>query len=529
MNKPSNENMPPVYAVEKNGWPILVSFLLVALVITVGRQYSDYLGLTNIGMLFLLPVVFASTRMGVVQSIAVALVSVLSFDIFFVPPIMHLRVNDPRHLITFLVFMLVAYTTGNMAELLRFRMKEALQREHQTRILYELARDLSAVCDLSTLARQVVGQVAETVNAEAALYLPNSHGDLKVSAATKALSDLVSGTNDLLAAQWTFENVLPSGLGTETFSGAKGFYVPVRTEDKTLGVLGVKPVRQLLNDEQINLLQALAGLSALAIVRLELAEETHNIRSLEASERLRAALFNSISHDMKTPLASILGAVTSLVDDGDLYSEQQKATLLNGIKTGALRMNRFIDNLLDMARLESGYMKLNNDWFDIQDVIGVTLRDNRDIFKDHVIKVEIPDQIRLIKMDYALIEQVLTNLLHNAVKFSPPGSEIKISVVENKGQMAVSVTDQGEGIANGDEEAIFDKFYRLQSPNNVSGTGLGLSICRGIIEAHGGKIWAENLPEKGSRLSFTLPIDETTAQSENELGEHNHGSQNPDN
>lgn len=511
-------------AAEKNGWPILVSLLLIALIILLGKLYSDYLGLTNIGMLFLLPVVLVSTRMGILPSIAVALASVLCFDMFFVPPLMHLRVNDPRHLITFLVFMLVAYTTGNMADLLRYRMREALQRENQTRVLYELARDLSAVADLNTLARQVVAQVAESMNAEAALYLPDSSGDLRVSAASKALSDLVSGTNDLLAAQWTFENIQPSGLGTDTFIGAKGFHVPVRTEDKTLGVLGVKPLRQFFNDEEINLLQALAGLSALAIVRLELVEETHNIRTLEASERLRAALFNSISHDMKTPLASILGAVSSLVDDGDLYSEDQKATLLNSIKKGALRMDRFINNLLDMARLESGYMQLHPDWFDIQDIIGVTLRDNHEILTEHVIKVDIPDKFRLVWMDYALVEQVLTNLLHNAVKFSPPGSEIIITVTEEKQQLVVSVADQGVGIAKGDEELIFDKFYRLQSPNNVSGTGLGLSICRGIIEAHGGKIWAENLPERGSRLSFSLPIDETAPQPEERLGEQDYGS-----
>ncbi len=516
MRNVADESLPSDYSAQSNSWPILVSFLLLALVILLGKLYSDYLGLANIGMLFLLPVVFASTRMGIIQSIAVALVSVVCFDVFFVPPIMHIQVNDPRHLITFLVFMLVAYTTGNMTELLRYRMKEAIQRENQTRVLYELARDLSAVADLNTLARQVVGQVAETMKAEAALYLPDANGKIRVAAASKALSDLVSGTNDLLAAQWTLKNVQPSGIGTDTFSGAKGFHVPVHTEDKTLGVLGVKPVKQFFDDQQINLIQALAGLSALAIVRLELAEEAHNIRTLEASEKLRAALFNSISHDMKTPLASILGAVTSLVDDGDLYSSDQKVTLLNSIKTGALRMDRFINNLLDMARLESGYLQLNTDWFDIQDVIGVTLRDNHDIFKEHVIKVELPDQIRLIKMDYALIEQVLANLLHNAVKFSPSGSEIRINVVEDNEQLVVSVTDQGEGIAKGDEEVIFDKFYRLQSPNNVSGTGLGLSICRGIIEAHGGKIWAENLPEGGSQLSFALPIDESAPQSEGE-------------
>jgi len=509
-----NEITPPR---DKIGWSLIFSLVLAALVTLIGNLYGSYLGLTNIGMLYLLPVVFASARLGVVPSIIVALVSVLSFDVFFVPPVLRLAVYDARHLITFAVFMVVAFTTGNMADRLRLRMREAIYRESRTKALYDLARGLSAVTDLDLLASKVVSHISETTDAEVVLYLPEESGRIKIVAASKAFSDLVSEPSELNVAEWSFKHSHRSGLGTDTLPGAKGFYLPVKTEEKIFGVLGVKPMKQLFTPEQINILDALSGLAALAIARLELAVEAQKIITLEESERLRAALFNSISHDMKTPLASILGAVTSLVDDADLYNTDQKATLLMSIRRGALRMNRVVNNLLDMARLESGYMRLNTDWCDIQDIIGVTLRENCETLQDHFVKVEIPESIRLIKVDYALIEQVLTNLLHNAVKNSPAHSEILIRVLEEQDQLMVSVIDQGKGIATTDEERIFEKFYRLQAPGNVSGTGLGLSICRGIIEAHGGKIWAKN-KTNGAILNFTLPVDAAAPRSgENEL------------
>jgi len=497
----------------KVGWSLVFPLFLVALVTITGSIYGQDLGLTNIGMLYLLPVVFASARLGVVPSIIVALISVLSFDLYFIPPIWRLAVYDVTYLITFAVFMVVAFTTGNMADRLRLRMREAIHRETRTRALYDLARGLSAVTDLSLLASRVVSHISETSDAEVVLYLPEENGGLKIVAASRAFSDLVLVPNEASAAEWTYKHSHRSGLGTDTLPGAKGFYLPVKTEEKIFGVLGVKPIKQLFTPEQINLLDALAGLAALAIARLELAAQTQNIKTLEESERLRAALFNSISHDMKTPLASILGAVSSLVDDGDLYNADQKATLLMSIRRGALRMNRVISNLLDMARLEGGYMRLHTDWCDIQDIIGVTLRENRDILQDHYVKIDIPEAIRLIKVDYGLIEQVLINLLHNAVKYSPAQSEILVRVVEEQDELVVSVTDQGNGMATADEERIFEKFYRLQSPGNVSGTGLGLSICRGIIEAHGGRIWAKSRAGSGATLYFTLPVDDAAPRS----------------
>jgi len=515
--EPTQKEMTKTPPREKTGWTLAFSLLLVALVMLIGKIYGHYLGLTNIGMLYLLPVVFASASVGLIPSIIVAIVSVLSFDLLFVPPVLRLAVNDVRYLITFAVFMIVAFTTGNMSDRLRLRMREAIHRETRTKELYDLARGLSAVTDLQLLASIVVNHIAETADAEVVMYLPEENSRLRIVAASTPLSDLVSEPNESDVADWSFRHSHRCGASTDTLPGAKGFYLPVKTEEKILGVLGIKPMKQL-TPEQINILDALAGLAALGITRLELADEAQNIKTLEESERLSAALFNSISHDMKTPLASILGAVSSLVDDGALYNADQKMTLLISIRRGALRMNRVVSNLLDMARLESGYMRLNMDWCDIQDIIGVTLRENREILHNHYVKVEIPEAIRLIKADYGLIEQVLTNLLHNAVKYSPSHTDIFVRVEEAQAYLMVSVIDQGKGIAAADEERVFEKFYRLQSPGNVSGTGLGLSICRGIIEAHGGRIWAKNRPDDGTIVNFTLPVDDTAPRSgENEL------------
>jgi len=493
-------------------WVLAGVVLLVVAVTTLGKLYGHYLGLTNIGMLYLLPVVLASALLGLAPSIVIAVVSVVLFDVLFVPPVFRLAVDDARYLITFTVFMVVAWTTGNMADRLKLRMREAINRETRTKALYDLAKGLSALAEIDLLADKVVAHIADTVNADVVLYLPGKNSGLKIIAASNDLGAVVAEAYTTEAAEWSFNHSRRCGAGTDSLPQSFGVYFPIKTEEQTLGVLGIQSAHPL-TPEQTDVIEASAGLAALGVLRLHLADEAQNIKTLEERERLSTALFNSVSHDMKTPLASILGAVSSLVDDGDLYSDDQKSALLSSIKRGALRMNRVVNNLLDMARLESGYLHLNRDWYDIQDMIGVTLRENREMLQDHNVRVQIPENTNLVRVDYALIEQVLTNLLYNATKYSPVQSEILVRVDEDSDHLMVSVCDQGNGIAKGDEVRIFEKFYRLQSPGNVSGTGLGLSICRGIIEAHGGKIWAENNPVQGTALTFTIPIDNSPHRS----------------
>ncbi|MGE5397431.1 MAG: ATP-binding protein, partial [Chitinophagales bacterium] len=478
----------------------------VVIITVIGYFGKDTLGLPNIGMLYLLPVLLASARMGMGPSVAAAILGVLVYDFFLVPPVLFLTVADIRYLITFTVFLLVAITTGTMANRLRYRISESRIREARTRALYDLAREIAAVTDVEQLSTRVVEHIARTLDAEAVVFIPEIDGVLKAMACSNPQSLMLLDSNETAVATWSYKQSQPTGNGTDTLPGAYGVYLPLRSEEETLGVLGIRPREQFLTPEQRSILDALCGLTALAIGRLRLAHEAQEVKNLEASEKLRTALFNSLSHDLKTPLASIIGSVASLLDEGDIYSNQDRTTLLATIKQGALRMNRVVGNLLDMARLESGLMRLNIDWCDIQDIIGVVLRQSEDSMEDRKIIADIPPSLPLVQADHALIEQVLTNLLDNAIKYSTPDSQVRISVTVKDQAIQVAIVDEGIGIPPGDEERVFDKFYRLNSMQNVSGTGLGLSICKSIVEAHGGSIWIENRTNGGCITSFTLPV-----------------------
>lgn len=480
--------------------------MLVGLVTAVGVLGQEKLGITNIAMLFLVPIVYAASRFGIGASVFASLLSVFSFDFLFVPPTFRVTVSDIRYVITFMVFLLVGITTGTIAERLRFRIEESRTRENRTRALYNVAREMAAISDLEQVAERVVDYLSKTIDGEAVLFVAESAEDFRMLAASNPLSKMATSPSEYAVAARAYSHNQITGAGTDTLPGAYGVYLPLRTEQRTVGILGVK-----LNDEDSmtsdkrGLLEAVCGLVALAIGRLKLIAETQRMTNLEESERLRTALFNSISHDLRTPLSSIIGAATSLLEDGGVYDAGEKQTLLEAIKHGASRMNRIIANLLDIARLESGLMHLNLEWYDVQDAIGVALQQNEETIGQCRIIIHVDDNLPLVRMDYTLIEQVLANLIDNAVKYSPAQSELTIRATTGEHEITISLADRGQGIPAGDEEKIFDRYYRLQSAKHVSGTGLGLFICKTIIEAHGGKIQARRRTGGGSVVSFTLP------------------------
>lgn len=508
----SQEQPAPIPSVEKeiNLLAYLKVFIMVASISLLGKIAGNAIDLTNLAMLYLLPVLYAAARLGMAPSIFAALSGVLAFDIFFVPPIYRLTVFDLRYLLTFGVFLLVATITATMATRLRFQAEEASKREIKTRSLYSLSRELTAVTELDELLKKVVDQVAQTIDGDTTILLPEPDGSLVIGAASNPDGNLVVDTNERAVAVWVYQNGQLAGAGTDTLPGAAGVYLPLKTEKEVLGVMGteLRQREKYLLPEQRNLLEALAGLAALAIARLKLADEAQKIRNLEESERLSTTLFNSISHELRTPLSSIIGAVTSLLDGEDIYTPEQRSSLLQNIKQGALRMNRLVSNLLNMARLESGFIKMNLEWCDIQDIIGVVLRQFQGLWGARRIRVEIPADLPLLEVDSALIEQVFANLLDNANKYSPDESEITIIVEKQEREMRITVADRGKGLSPGHEDQVFDKFYRMHSPGDVSGTGLGLSICKSIVEAHGGRIWAENRTGGGELFIFTLPLKE---------------------
>lgn len=482
----------------------------VLVVTAFGKVLHPAFDLANIELLYLLPVLISAVRWGRGPSILASLLGVLALDFFFVPPTLRFTIADLRYFLSFAIFLVVAIITGTMATRLKTQAENARRRENRLAALYSLSKKLAANTDAQEILGAVAKAVMEATDGEAVILMPDQGGQLGIRAVAPSLPGKWLDHNEQAVAKWVFDHGQMAGWGTETLAGAEGLYLPMKTQEKILGVLGVRlgHPKRYLSPERQRLLEAFSSLAAMAILRLQLAAEAEQARCLAASEQLRTALFNSISHDLRTPLASITAAVTGLLEGGEIYQSEAREALLQTIKDGARRMNRLVSNLLDKARLESGMLKLNREWCDIQDIVGVVLDQLQETLEDHPVEVDIPPELPLVKADFSLIEQVLTNLLENASKYSPPGTGIALSVRQVGEELQVSVADRGCGIPDGDQERIFDPFYRLHLPHRVSGTGLGLSICKGIVEAHGGRIWAEPRSGGGAVFTFALPIDQ---------------------
>jgi two-component system sensor histidine kinase KdpD len=469
------------------------------------------LGQVNIALLFLVPVLGGAMKWGTGPAVVAALSGALAFDFLFVPPIFSFTAADLRYLISFAIFLLVAVLTGTLSTRLQQQVNLSRWREAQTAALYALSREIAAVSEPEQVLQSVVRKVAEAVEARVTVLLPDDKGNLVVRASSVSGGDELLGEDERAVATWVFVHGEKAGRGTDTLSASAGLYLPLRTGEGIRGVLGIYPGKgeEYFSPDQIRLLEAFAGLTALVVTRIQLAQKAREARLLAESERLRTALFNSLSHDLRTPLATIIGAVTGLLEGEGVYDSSARRELLQSIKHEAARMNRFVNNLLDMARLESGVLTLRREWCDIQDIIGVAVARLDEVLHSRPLKIDVEPGLPLVQADCTLIEQVLVNLLENAVKYSEPGSEIAISARYRGDRLEVAVANRGPQIPPVDLERIFDKFYRLKSPRLVSGTGLGLAICRGIIAAHGGKIWASNHPAGGVVITFQLPLGET--------------------
>lgn len=503
----------PVFAAEPE--PFLISsyvwpLLMMAALTVFSSSLTNVLGLVNVAMLYLLPVLFSAAKWGTGPALVAAVMGAVTFDFFFVPPRLSFTVEDLRYLISFAIFLLVGLITGTLSTRLQKQVVVSRQREARVGALYALSREIAASPDLEAVLESVVRKVAETIDSQVELLLPDSDGKLKLTASSNHSRNSFIDERESAVAEWVFKRGQKAGRGTDTLGSVTGLYLPLQTEQEVQGVLAVQlnKADKLLQPEQLRLLEAFAGLATVAINRIRLAEKAREAQTLVESEKLRTALFNSLSHDLRTPLAFIIGAVTGLMEEENVYTAAARQDLLQTILQGAARMNRFVHNLLDMARLESGMLKLNREWCDIQDIVGVALSRLGESLSDRPLRISIQQDLPLVQADCVLIEQVLINLLDNALKYSESGSDIEISARREGPQVEVAVADQGTEIPEEDLGRIFDKFYRLKSPLQVSGTGLGLAICKGIVEAHGGIIWAENRAKGGVILTFSLPLGE---------------------
>lgn len=483
---------------------------LVAAVTLLGQPVRPFITPTNLVMAYLLIVVIAAIRLGRGPSIMTAVLSVLAFDLFFVPPRLTFVVTDAQYLLTFAGLLAVGLVISTLTSRVRDQARAAQHREAQTAASYDLSRDLAAAMGLEGIIPAVITHVGQIFNRQVAILLPEGE-----TLAPYAIDSGFGFNEDERAvATWAFQHGQPAGRDTDTLPGAGARYLPLKTAHGVVGVLGIKPAiaGAQLTHEQRRLMEAFASQTALAIERAQLAQQAQQAQLLQEAEKLQAALLNSISHDLRTPLASITGVLSTLRDDGAVLDEAIRADLVETAWEEANRMNHLVGNLLDMTRLEAGALKVKRELSDFQDVIGVALAQLADRMRDQSVKIDVPAELPLVPLDFVLIVQVLVNLLDNALKYSPAGTPIEVRVRLKDFQVEVDVIDRGRGIPPSDLPHIFDKFYRIQSPEGISGTGLGLSISKGIVEAHGGRIWAENQADGGLVVTLALPLDEPEYQ-----------------
>jgi two-component system sensor histidine kinase KdpD len=459
----------------------------------------------NLIMVYLVGVVYVATRYGRGPSVLASVVSVLTFDFFFVPPYLTFHVSDTEYLITFAVMLLVALTISGMTLRIKDQAEAAREREQRTTSLYEMSREFASNSAVDKLAQIATQHIESIFEGQAVLMLPGENNQLQMYGAENAAKQLTE--QELSVARWAYDHDQAAGLGTQTLPGSQGIYLPLRTPQGKTGVVGVYPTqpKNVPSPDQMHLLETFVNQTALAIERARLSEETEQAQVQIEAERLRNALLSSVSHDLRTPLAAITGAASGLLQREHSLDPNGRELAQIAFEE-AERLNRLVGNLLEMTRLESGSVKVEKEWQPLEEVIGTTLLRLDCLFEDHPLQTKLPEGLPLVPIDGVLIEQVLVNLLENAVKYTPAGSSIQLSARSVENEVVVEVTDRGPGLPPGEEERVFDKFYRVR-PATTSGVGLGLAICRAVIEAHGGRIWAENRIGGGAVFRFTLPLD----------------------
>ncbi len=456
----------------------------------------------NIAMLFLLLVLLVAYRLGRTPALLACVTGVAAFDFLFVAPTFSFAVSDFQYLITFAVMLTVGLLTSHLTAGLRFQAKVASHRETRARALYEYARELTGVLQTEQVFEITQRTLAAAFRAKVTLLLPDADGRLRAA-------DNVPDMNvpDMAIAQWAFDHAEPAGFGTGTLPSSPVFYLPLVAPMRTRGILTLEPGerRWLLVPEQRRQLDTFAALAAIALERVHYIDVAQQALVQMESERLRNSLLAALSHDLRTPLTSLVGLAESLVRSKPALAPVQ-LELADALRDESLRLATMVANLLDMARIESGAVQLNLQWQALEEVVGSALRASRPLLAHHRVATALPADLPLLRFDAVLIERVLCNLVENAVKYTPPGSTITVAAVVDGPMLHVTVSDDGPGLPPGQEESIFEKFTRGERESARPGVGLGLAICRALVAAHGGTIAARNAPGGGAAIDFTLPL-----------------------
>lgn len=526
-----------------------ISAVFVTGIIYVGTLYPK---IPNISFLYLLVVLGLATRRGLYAAVVASIVAFLSFDYFLVEPLYTFTINSFEEWLALCIFLITAIITGQLASALRQRAEQAMLRERETRVLYELVNATTSEEDLERqldiVAHAVVNNFALEGIYDCAILLPEEHGQLALQAdARQSVKQMVLSSDEEKAAQsvmlqgrvievYATSNVYPAQkeepyrfrrvLSAKESEAQKYIQlIPLQQGQTVVGVArlvvnaGARrfPIERNIEGQKLSFNHSNAFFwtfldqATAMIERARLHRDALQIELLQRTDALRSALLSSVSHDLRTPLSSIKAAASSLLQEDVEWDEETKRSFALAIEREADRLNRLVGNLLDMSRIEGGALKAEKEWYSIEEVIHDVIGHMYTLLQDRNVRKDIPDNLPPVELDYLQIDQVLTNLIENAVRYTPSQSPIEIAVRSMDGQIMISIADRGPGIPPYDLERIFDKFYRVSGAkrrnSSVMGTGLGLAVCRGLVEAHGGRIWAENRPEGGAIFRFTLPLE----------------------
>jgi len=488
-------------------WEYLYAVVGVAIATAVAWAMFPYFGPANLIMMYLMAVIIIAVRSGRGPSVLASVLSVATFDFFFVPPYLSFNVSDIQYLLTFAIMLVVALVISNLAVRIREQAELARHRERRTAVLYAMSKDLATHRGTAMLTQVAVKHLREVFDGQVAIFLADNEKRVRLQRSEQLFFEF--DPKEAGVAQWVFDHSERAGLGTDTLPGASALYLPLIGSGGPIGVVAVRPKDSglLLDPDQLHLLESLVNQVALAIERTRLSDEAQQAHLRVETERMRNAILSSVSHDLRTPLATITGAASSLLDAQTSLKADDRLELSRSIYREAERLDRLLKNLLDMMRIEAGAVHLNKEWHPLDEIVGAALSRLEERLRNNVVKATFPSNLPMVQIDGVLLEQVVMNLLENAAKYAPSGSIIELSASAGDREVVVEVADRGQGIPAGEEVRIFDKFYRAK-PAREGGVGLGLTICRGIIEAHGGRIWAENRSGGGAVFRFAIPLTE---------------------
>ena len=480
---------------------------IVGLSTAVASLLFPYVHLTDLAMLYLLGIVVTSTRTGRLPALAATLLSVAAFDFFFVPPYFTFAVNDARFVVTFGVMFFVAYVISQLTLQIRAQAATSRKRERSTATLYALSRHLTRERKKDGIFEVAAKHIEEVFFSQIVFLILDERGEL-TEVETRRGSFPID-RKELGVARWVFDNRHAAGLGTDTLPGAKALYLPMVASSGVLGVVGVLPedTQKGFDLEDMHLLESFVNQTAMARERVLLAKQAHEEHLRAEAQNVRSTFLSSVSHDLRTPLAVVAGAASTLREKEASLDRTARLELLQTIHEETGRLERIISNVLNLTRLESGAIAVRKEWQLLEEIIGVVLNRLSDRLEGRPLELRIPPDLPLVPFDTLLIEQVLTNLLENVLRHTPADTPVEITVIPQKADVLLEIADRGPGIPAGEEELIFKKFTR--STHTRIGAGIGLAICRVIVEAHGGRIWAENRPGGGAAFRFIIPVEGT--------------------